>query len=476
MPGTPLLVAPGAVKLVGITKDEQIVYLATAGTALPALQTIPMAGGTPTVLLQSFDVNRDVVVVSGGAVGFWTDVNNNRGTFNLWTRVGGLKTNLTEPTDSAPRLFAASDDGTRVAFGVGSTPSASDLAIADATSVALTTTGIFGTTLVNTAAARGTSPSCTPDLKFLKRTFVGSFCTGTSSVATAARLYYVPDGSNVDVRLDNIGAEVGNIKPAWSSDPNGSKIFVTSSDGFSTGRIITPPINGAAPTSVALEDESFAGFVTNDAATVIYRTTSRGLRRASTGPNPAPQTLVSGVRTIIDISQDFTRVLVRTLSAASGNLLDIRSADVTTMNQTPKDIVPTASARPLGFTGDGTEVLYLTDVSGSSNHLRAQSAMGGPASDLGQNVVDVAIPEAGAGAIVFNTAVNSTSTTTPNNGSAASVLYTIKFVNAATGRSSDALANDVPSVAQGGVMFLGRKLVYASQSQQGSGIYVAALP
>jgi hypothetical protein len=447
----------GGAKIVGVTKDDQLVYVTTTGT--PSLNAVPLAGGTPTVLAQSFDPDTSVALVSGGAVGFWTNVSDHVGTFNLWSRTGGLKTNLTQSHDSAVNVFAATADGSRIAFSVGTDSSFStDLAIANASSVALTTSGIFNDSLIDTAAMRGSAPTCSPQIRFAQRALIMAFCSGTSSIASAARLYYVADGATTATRLDEIGNATGNIKPFWFSDVNGTKIYAVASGGSEAARIVTPPVNGAAPTSVELDpDAANAGFITNDGQTVVYRTPELGLRRASTGPNPSPQTLVPGVRTIEDISADLTKVLVRTLDA-NGSLRDIRSADVLTLNQKPHDIVPTATVRPLGFTGDSAFVLYLSDVSGSSNHLTSQAATGGASKDLADNVSDVLIPESGPGAVVL--------TGTGSN-------ISIKYVNASTGQSSPVLATQVPA---GGLMTMNQKLVWVTEATSAPGIFVAPIP
>jgi hypothetical protein len=289
-----------------------------------------------------------------------------------------------------------------------------------------------------------------------------AFCSGTSSIASFARLYWVGDNTVAPVRLDNVGAVTGNIKPFWFSDPNGTKIYAVSSDGSGQARIVTPPVNGQAVTSVALDtDAASAGFITADGQTVVYRTPELGLRRASTGPNPAPMTLVPGVRTIIDIAPDLSKVLVRTLDMNDG-LRDIRAADITTPNQVPHDIVPTASADPVGYTADSQFVLYLDNINGSTNHLQSQAAMGGALHDLAQNVTDVWTPSTGSGAVALTRDGSGT--------------YSIIYVNASSGHASPVLASQVPSAANGGLASLNHKLVWATQSSTNPGVFVAPIP
>jgi hypothetical protein len=278
----------------------------------------------------------------------------------------------------------------------------------------------------------------------------------------------VGDGGTSAIRLDDIGSATGSIKPFWFSDIGGTKIYVVSALGDGSARIVTPPLNGAVATSVALDaDAASVGFISNDGQTVVYRTPELGLRRASTGPNPAPQTLVPGVRTIEDISADLSKVLVRTLDA-NGSLRDIRSADITTMNQQPRDIIPTATARPIGFTGDSASVLYLVNVSGFANHLQSQSAMGGGMKDLAQNVTDWITPEGSPGLVVLTSESGSTSTTTGT--------FSLKFVNAASGHSSDVLATQVPPISNGGVLTMNKKLVWFTAGGAAPGIFAAPIP
>src|SRR4051794_12457583 len=50
LPGAPVQLFRGGAKLIGVTTDDQLVFLATGGTQLPSLQVVPLAGGTPTIL------------------------------------------------------------------------------------------------------------------------------------------------------------------------------------------------------------------------------------------------------------------------------------------------------------------------------------------------------------------------------------------------------------------------------------------
>lgn len=458
---TPKPLKQGGAVLLGVTEDDQAVYV-TVGGATSSLEAVSLAGGTPTVIAATIDPQKDNVVVSGGAVAWWTgiDANTGVGTINVWSKAAGAKTALNAA--SAAGVFAGSPDGSRVAYSVATNAQGTqtDLWVTDTATAAAVTNGIFvAADSINLAALGGAQPSCGLDMSFVGKKLLAAFCTGTTANATDARLYLVPDTSTTEVRLDDKGAAAGAIKPFWLADKTASKVFVIGTGATSTGRII----DVAGNTSVALEDgTALTGFVSDDGSAVVYRTATGGLKRASTGATPAPKTLFAGAKTLLDTSNDKTRILTRTLDPAGG-LIDIRSVDTTTENQTPKDIVATATARPIGFSGSGTQAVYLTDVTDTGNKLKSKPSTGGTERELAQNVEGVAVAPQGDGLVLLE------------NGQAQGqlTLFSVRYVNAATGAASAKIADGVPD---SGFAVVKKKLVYTTIAQTGAGLYVADLP
>lgn len=455
---TPKPLKQGGAVLLGVTEDDQAVYV-TIGGASSSLEAVSLAGGTPTVIAATIDPQNDNVVVSGSAVAWWTgiDANTGVGTINVWSKAAGAKTALNAA--SAAGVFAGSSDGSRVAFSVAANPQGTqtDLWVTDTATAAAVTNGIFIVNdSINLASAGG---DCAPDMEFVGKKLFAAFCTGTSANATDARLYLVPDASTTEVRLDTVGAANGLIKPLWFSDTTGTKLFVVGAGASSTGRVI----DTVASTSVALEDGTgLAGFVTDDGSAVVYRTNAGGLKRAGTGAAPAPKTLLAGAKIILDRSRDKSKMLVSTLDPAN-DLVDIRSVDTVTENQTPKDIVATATAYPIGFTGSGGHAVYLTDMTDTTNKLKAKPTAGGTERELAKDIEALGIEPGGDGLILVENGVPQGQLT----------LSELRYVNAGTGASSAKITDGVPD---SGFIIQKKKLVYTRVAQMGAGLYVADLP
>lgn len=455
----------GGALLLGVTSDDLAVYINIKGANDASLEAVPVAGGTPIVIAAAYPFQTSDAMVRGGAVAWWTglDATTGIGTFNVWTQAGGAKTALNAASFNG--MFAASEDGARVAFSVAATADASDIVLTDSATAVAVTDGIFtAANSVNLAAlkppAAGQPPPCGFSMRFVGKKLFASFCSPASD--TDARLWFVPEASTTEVRLDNKGTANQAIQPFFQTDTAGTKVFVIGLAPNATGRLITLDATAANVTSVLLEDNTArSGFVAKDGSAVVYRTTA-GVRRAAGTGAPAPKTIVADAKAILGIAGDQSRLLVRKLDPATG-LVDIRSADTTTENQTPTDIVATATATPFGFTGSNGRVVYLGDVTSTGNKLKSQPAAGGAVKDLAQNINGVAVAPAGDGVIVIENQV------------AGDIdLYDLRYVDAVTGGASGKISDGVPS--SGFIITLKKKLVYTKLAQTGGGLFVADLP
>lgn len=467
---TPNSVKAGNAIVLGVTSDEQIIYIGIDGQNA-SLEAVPVAGGAPEVIEAAFDLDTANASVSGGAVAYWTaiDAQTGLGTMNLWTKAGGKKTALS--ATSMTGLWGASEDGTRVAFTVGA--GGTDLTVVNsATATAATSTGILpagAANKINLAAGMGNTPTCVPRLRFAKKNLIAAFCAGTTAADKEARLYWVPENSTTEVRLDNVGPAAGPVRTTFFFDNNATKIFAVSAipnaaggTDNARGRIITVP-GAAAATSVALEDGSgTAGIFTDDSTAVIYRTATGGLKRASTGATPAPKTLVATAKALLGFTPDKSRVFFAN-AAPTANGTDIHTADTTTENQTAKPLVTGQTARPLGLTETGSLFVYV-----EGNKINSIAAAGGTAKDLTlPKTAGAAVTGKGNGVIFFTDP--KTQGTPPDD----ITLVSLQYLDAETGKYSNPFADSVPT---DGVAVSKGKFVYTKIGQTGAGIYVAPLP
>ncbi len=450
----------GEAFVLDVTADGQVIYFAANGAAA-SVEAVPAAGGQQVVIDANVDPENDTVGVSGAAVGIWKAVSADTGlgTFSFWTRTTSTKANVA--TGSVATLFAASDDGTRIAFSVNGSDASTDLAVTS-TATPVATAVLTGTSAINIA-----SQSCFPDTSFVGKRLFSAHCPGVSPNAEAARLYTVADGATTPVRLDANGAANGTIYPLWMSDTAGMKLFATSSSQASNGLLFDVATPGA-PVAV-LDPSTVDGFMLNDGSAAIYRTTEAGvagIRRGTAVASPVKTTLVAepaqpSQLTLAGKSADATKLLLTTLTPVD-DLTDVKVADVSTANQTPVAIVATASARPIGFTRGGTHVVYLTDLTANGNTLKARPVAGGAEITIAQNIAALGFGPGGWVVIVDNEKVVDADLST----------FDLKTMDLTKG-GQPAL---VSSNALSDFYVTGQKVVYTKVAQQGAGIYAADLP
>lgn len=451
----PKTLKTGTILLLGVTtgSDPHAVYASLAQNGA-SLEAVSLAGGAPVVLAPTLNVQGgDTAVVSGGAVAFWTSVTAGLGTFNVWTKAAGVKS--LAGAQSRVGIFAATEDGARIAYTNGVTNGQLSLGVSDA-ATPTTTAVLSAQTGINQNAAtpQGQNPPvCRPVLRFTgKRLFI-AYCTANNG---NARITTVPDGANATaIRLDAAGG-AGTVRPGFDADTGGTKLFAVSSDANATGRVITV----AAADVQELEDQTGPGFVLPDGSAVIYRTAT-GLRRASANGMPNPTSLVDGAKAILGVTSDVSRVLYRTLDdAPTGG--DLRTVG-TAAGSMPSEIVGIGTARPLGFSGSNADVLYFTDIGQAGAKLKAKPAAGGAERELASGIVGAAPAPAGDSVITFANPTQPVPNVT---------VVEIAHVSAKGGAVTK-LADAVP---QGGLAFSGKKLVYTRFAEQGSGLYTLDLP
>lgn len=454
----------GDLLLLGLAGDDAI-YI-EFGQDAATLNAVPIAGGTATKIAELGD--EDDWLLNGGAVALWTNVDGARGTLNVWTRATGLKTNVAA-NSLVGGLFRATADGSRIAFTQDATvdgqgaPTSAPVGVRDtaaATNAAsLTGTGANTGNALNIAAASG----CAPRMSFAGKVFFATFCTGTTANATNAKLVSVADGTTATVVRLDAASGAPALKPVYSADSAGSKVFTIASAN-SAGMLITL---GNTVARANLENDVADGFMLQDGSAVVFRTTGNALKKATTAAAPVVTPIVAAdVKGILGASRDNKQVLFNKLDR-SGNspLIDINIVDHTAAAPAAIALVPTLAAVPAGFTGSSAHVVFIGDISQTGAKLKSVPVAGGTAKDLTDTVG--AIPVGAGTGVVF--------ASNPSQVGQAPNQFTISdigYVDAVAAKPSK-IADSVP---EGEFALKDKRLVYSRFAQQGSGLYAVTLP
>jgi hypothetical protein len=458
------VLAQGTLTLVGLAGDDAIyVEFSQSGNAIKA---VPIAGGTPTKIA---DYNPDDPLgVAGGAVAIWTGVpatGPERGTLNVWTRATGLKTDVA--TNSVPGLFAASADGSRIAFtqgatvnGAGNALESAEVGIRDTAAAAnaatLTGTGVGAGNAVNLATT-----SCDPDWGFVGKVFIAAHCTGTSATAVNAKVLLVPDGATPTVtRLDASGSATPAMQPFWLADATASKVLYMTT---STKQLRVREVGGDA---INIDTDVAQPVLLSDGSAVIYRKTSGELVKATVAATPVTTPLATGVKSIVGLSGDQKQVLFHKLDRVQ-QLADLHVVDHTAATPSPVVIEATASVLPAGFNGASSHVLFLGDVGATGASLKSIPVGGGTAKTIAQGTLGARAVSQGNGAIFLS---NRKQLGQPPN---TINVFDLSFVDTVAGGQPLKINDSMP---QGEFRLKGKRLVYSKLAQQGSGLYAATLP
>lgn len=327
----------------GVTTDGYVVYL-KFGNNITSVEAVSQNGGTPIVLVADLG-DEDDVFVSGGAVGIWTNLDENFvGDFSVWTKATGLKSSTIKGPIGE---FAASADGTNVAY-VKTNAANEDLMFSDS---AFTIVPVE----VQDQLGRGDGVTdCAPSYGFHKTFLVAATCKNATTTATIRR-------------VDSTGAKLTvttGMAPEYSASDNVDKIFAHTRGG--AGRVYALS-GGAFSQAVELQNAGVAqGYLAPDGSYVIFRTTPGVLRRGK-AVSPASNTDLSTTPVLtglLDKSKDLGFVV--TSSKVDNANPDIPRFDLllqgTTTPAAPTVVVSTATGFPMGFTVDGSYFAYLANV------------------------------------------------------------------------------------------------------------------
>jgi hypothetical protein len=365
-PNTGTQLATGTISILGITSDDNVLYISTVGTT-DSLMVVPISGGAPVVLAATLGAD-DGLAISGKVVAFWTGVvkATQIGALSIWTKAGGIK--AIAPASRAP-IFAATDDATGIAYSANAVATGTEVMIGNP---ALNPASVS----IITAANGGTG--CDVDLRFTGARLFSSTCAGAATTATIRTF----TAANVAQTV------LANAAPGFFAvNTAGTKAFVKL-NATGNSSVKTIPATGAV-TSVAINNAIGSGVILPDGANVIYRTQALALMRSPTAA-AAPVTLIpSGVRAVLDYSPDYAFALVFSNPPDTANTnvtrIDVQLA-ATAAAGTLTPLVATSIGAPVGFTMDGANVVYLTDLPATGAPLGTLKARGTAAGSVEKEI------------------------------------------------------------------------------------------
>lgn len=474
--------AAGDVFLVGVTTDNDVIFLAATSQTNADLYTIPVAGGTATKIVTDTSIANDVQIVRGNTVLYWSGTSaGGVGAFNYWTKAGGNKTNVA--SNSVAGLIGAKADGTKVLYTANATvvsdkPTKTEVGYLDVTT-GTATPAISGADSLNVAAAIAPSSSasapCLPVIRFGGDTAFLAYCVGDVATENKARITSILAGTAT--RLDSATlADPGTVQPLMAVDVTGSTILSIGLAPDAKGRVIKTA--GGAPGTTLEDGVIDTGYVINNGQGVIFHNPTKALHYDTTGAAPASQTsLVADAKTVKSIprlSADQTHLVVSYLPPVSNsgvNLFDLHIVDTTTAQQPGVDLVATAGAFAFQFLTDNTTLIYVDELSSAGGKLKSVPIAGGTPKVLQTGAAGARIPTAGKGVLAF---VNGQQGAVTGN-----TLFDITWsTDAPAGTQAAALET---LVVPDSVIFAGNKIVYQREGDtdpnaNAFGIFAIDLP
>lgn len=430
-PPAPKLLKAGLAIVQGATNG----YVVAAGAL--GLEVISSEDGK-SVLLPGYGGAMDRLVISGGAVAWWTDVKDGYGVLNVWNAIDGVRTAVSSSSfvsDGPSNLFIATADGRRIAYWAGdAAANTADLHILDfATGASSSAGGAF-------------SPRTGIDVwgcdmigRFFGKKLIVSYC----DLSGAQRVYAVDGNSVAGLRIDPDFRDASDRLRGWNADDTGNHVYlqqVVQARGF---LLDITKLDEVVSTTVRAEE----GFLTKDGAALVYRAGTEA-RRLEGGKDTR---LASPVQRIVQLSSDSARALV--FDGAAMRMMDTKVA-------APARFITSQSTSVPELTASGNHVLlpeYLGDP--PSLTVSAKSASGGTTRGLVTGVLLARLAPEGDGLFTFGKL-----DLTPAPGTFPS--GELQHFDLATGDTINLGSGLFP----GG--FVGKKLLFTKVNEPGIGIYV----
>ncbi len=345
------LVKSATASILGITDDDEVVYVDTASQALSA---VPAVGGAPV----SIGRTEGAAGVASKAVFNWTGLNQDgtvASALQVWTAARGV-----HPLAGASLAGAAdsSADGTKVVYFDDASASTADLYVA----------GTDGSGKTRLASGIYWTPGCIPQVSFLGNSVILGYCTaapsGTGIPVGTLALYVGASGSGTTL----------SAAASMSFQTDATKILYNTSGGLmladaTTGATtLVDPTGG--PSSIFTHDGQGAIYVTTDGAIKRYPMAS---------PNQPSVVASGGFQSVASLSPDDRWVLAsKTMDPNSGNA-DIYVASAASPAPAVTILgTPTGTFYGSSFTADSSHVLYVDNAANGAGDLHVVPTSGGP--------------------------------------------------------------------------------------------------
>jgi hypothetical protein len=346
------LVKSATVSILGLTDDDQVVYVETSSNSLFA---VPAAGGAPA----SIGPTEGAARLSGRAVFDWTGLNGD-GTVStelrVWTSARGPQSLAGA---SLVGLADSSADGSRVLYFDNAGASTADLYVAgvDGSGKSRLATGIYWT------------QSCMPQASFVGSSALLGYCT--AAPANAA----MPVGTLALY----LGAAGTGINLSTSADLSSVQTSATNILYNAPGGLMLADATTGATTLVDATGGTSAAF-THDGQGLLYVTTDGAIRRSSiVSPSPATLVAAGGFDGLASPSSDDRWLLAsRTRDPNTGNA-DIYIASAAAAGPATA-ILGSATGTFYGspFTTDSSRVLYVDNAMNGAGDYHVAPTTGGP--------------------------------------------------------------------------------------------------
>jgi hypothetical protein len=355
------LVSSATVSILGLTDDDQVVYMDTASSSLFAVSA---AAGRPAPLGAA--QGSGSVRIASKAVLNWTGVNADgtvSSALQLWTAATGVQ------TVGGSSLVGAADssrDGTRVLYFDNATASSADLFVA----------GVDGSAKLRLASGVPWSPTCVPLVSFVGDAALLGYCG--SPPASGAK----PIGTLcLFVGAMATSTTVSTTADLSSVQSNATSILFSASDGLTVA-------NTATGATTLVDSAGTSASFTGDGHSVVYVASDGSIKRSPLA-SPSPTTLVApaGFQSVSAPSPDDAWVVASKTSDPNTGNSDIYLASATTPGS-PITILATPTGAFYGnvFTADSSRVLYVDQTANGAGVYHAAPTTGGRGAQVATGV------------------------------------------------------------------------------------------
>lgn len=348
------------------------------------LMAAPIWGGDPTAIVLGLD-DDDPAVVNGGGVAWWTTTSSD----NLQATSIGVWTPQTGPqtlnSQSFAGLFAATEDGSMVAYSASSDSTSTPMFITAPNALTSNNATIQGANVVNLISD---SPTCEPQMEFASTTLVMSYCAGTDSLAMQPSLFTVMNGKVVE-RVPSAN------DLSWSVDSTGNNIFITDPSNQASAIL---SLSGDQTQTTNLGSLTFGQMLKNGTTIALDGTSFVTFKPDGT------KTVVSPAGFLVAESPNHN-LIAFSKNTTTATTLDIQIADIGVSPPTLTTIRQAPDSEVIGFTGDSQHILYVTPVTIDQDTglmhgpLKSMPVAGGTETALGDSSYFASAALAGTGVV-----------------------------------------------------------------------------